>query len=92
MRKIEQEMLDAISCNVNWSKDNTRVESGKLSCMVYLHGHHIASVDHLDSSVTVNKDTLMEYPTNTTKSRLRALGVNVCTIKGVIHLDNKPLV
>lgn len=91
MRKIEQEMLEAIRNKTNWSKDNTRVEVGKLTCMIYLHNNHIASVAHLDSSVTVNKETLSDYPTNTTKSRLRALGANVYTKQGVIHLNDEPL-
>ena len=35
-----------------------------------------------------NTDTLRRYPTNTTKSRLRALGVNVTTRKGVTYLGD----
>ena len=54
------------------------------SALVYLHGNHIATVTQ--GSVRVNIDTLRKYPTVTTKSRLRALGVNVCTKKGITYL------
>jgi len=39
----------------------------------------------------VNETTLKNYPTNTTKSRLRALGVPVSTKQGVIYLYGKAI-
>ena len=69
MRKIEQQMINAISNNLNWKRDNTEVtyERGHVS-KVYLHGNHIATV-------TDNDMTLYDggWQSNTTKSRLNAL-------------------
>jgi hypothetical protein len=95
MRKIEKQMLDAIRSRKNWSKDNTRVEfvqgdGGDMWwCNVYLHGHHIAEFNEMTWNATVNVDTLRQWPTVTTKSRLRALGANITQKKGVVYLDGK---
>jgi len=89
MRVIEQQMNNAIHQQVMWSKDNTQVTyytSHNIS-HVRLHGHHIAYYDHGTGDTTANLVTLKEWPTNTTKSRLRALGVNVATRKGVTFVD-----
>ena len=70
MRKIERQMNDAITNNVNWQSANTAVvyceETNESK--VFLHGNHIATVG----------DTWMElfdggWQSNTTKSRLNAL-------------------
>lgn len=84
MRLIEKEMLNAINNGNNWSKDNTQVVHINGIAQVYLHGHHIASVY---GDVDVNTKTLASWPTNTTKSRLRALGVNVYTRNYVTYVD-----
>jgi hypothetical protein len=88
MRKIEQAMNGAIALGINWASGNTMVtdSSREGGQDVLLHGNHIATV-FCDGSVMVNKETLKEYPTNTTKSRLRALGADVCTRKGITYLD-----
>ena len=94
MRLIEKEMNAAIKGGRDWSKDNTRVEAHKgayrsYAVDVYLHGHHIAEVlcrMGCDDRVHVNRDTLRQWPTRTTMSRLRALGVDVCTRKGEVML------
>lgn len=95
MRKIEQRMLQAIKNKENWSSDNTAVffisaqESGTLygsRSEIYLCGNHIANVWN-DGALWVNSFTFALYPTNTIKSRLRALGVNVTTKNGVTYLD-----
>lgn len=98
MRLIEKEMNRAIDGGLDWSKDNTAVVvEGMFRAYVaevYLHGHHIANVYCNmagDRRVAVNATTLKHWPTRTTMSRLRALGVDVCTRKGVVHLDGKPL-
>lgn len=98
MRKIEKEMNRAIDGGLDWHKANTEVITvgGFRSYLsgVYLHGHHIANVYCNmagDRKVTPNVNTLSAWPTRTTMSRLRALGVDVCTRKGVVHLDGKPL-
>lgn len=97
MRKIEKEMYRAIVNGYNWGKDNTQVRvtsdtTGK--AFVYLHGHHIATVSFclgMMGDVEVNKETLRDWPTVTTKSRLRALGVNVTTKNWVTYLDGEPV-
>lgn len=91
MRKIEEQMINAIKGGYPWAKDNTAVAlntNGDVE--VYLHGNHIATIS--DSSLnTVNIRTLKKYPTNTTKSRLRALGFNLYTKKGVIYLEGNAI-
>jgi hypothetical protein len=88
MRKIEKQMLDAIINRKSWQSGNTTVSPRNDSSMsVYLHGNHIADVWAL-GFISVNQDTLKQWSTPTTKSRLRALGANVATRKGVTYLDN----
>lgn len=98
MRVIEKEMLAAINGGRDWAKDNTRVVvyAGWRSydVDVFLHGNHIAEVlcrMGCDDRVHVNQTTLKNYPTRTTMSRLRALGVNVCTRKGEVLLNGETL-
>jgi hypothetical protein len=92
MRVIETEMLEAIKHGKDWSKDNTRVESVQSTggADVFLHGHHIATVQR-DGLALVIVNTLRQWPTRTTMSRLRALGVDVCTRKGVVLLNDQPI-
>ena len=85
MRQIEKEMLAAIAAGRDWSKDNTKV----IGPRVLLHGHHIATLGN--DGVLVNTDTLRQWPTRTTMSRLRALGVNVCTRKGEVLLNGEAI-
>lgn len=87
MRKIEQQMLNAIENRKAWQSGNTVVTprfDGSLS--VYLHGNHIADV--VNSQINVNVYTLRQWSTPTTKSRLRALGASVSTRKGITYLNN----
>jgi hypothetical protein len=89
MRKIEQQMLAAIQKRSNWALDNTSVAPiDDVNSAVYLHRNHIADVNSRTGLVMVNKETLARWSTPTTKSRLRALGANVTTRKGVTYLDN----
>jgi hypothetical protein len=91
MRKIEKQMLHAISTRKSWQGGNTTVSiRDDNSVSVFLHGNHIADVWSL-GFISVNKYTLSKWATNTTKSRLRALGANVCTRKGVTYLNNEPV-
>lgn len=87
MRKIEKFMLAAIEHHVPWRMNNTQVSIDFNTAHVFLHGNHIASV--ANGNVIVNKDTLRAYPTPTTKSRLRALGVNVYTKNFVTYLNGE---
>ena len=99
MRKIEKEMMAAIDGGRDWAKDNTavlvtRCGYRRYTADVYLFGNHIADVFCNmagDVKVSPNVDTLREHPTRTTMSRLRALGVDVCTRKGVVHLNGNPI-
>ena len=87
MRKIEIDMVNAIFNRENWSKDNTMVtitDNGLIE--VRLHGHIIAygsGLHELEAKI----DTLLAYPTNTTMSRLRALGIDVRRRKGEVILS-----
>ncbi len=92
MRKIEQLMNQAIHAQKRWALQNTIVSPiDDTNMAVYLHGHEIAIVNTYNGFTMTNIDTLRRYPTNTTKSRLRALGVNVSTRKGVTYLDGKAI-
>jgi hypothetical protein len=92
MRKIEKQMNDAIHTQKRWSLQNTIVSPiDDVNVAVYLHGHEIAIVNTYNGFTMTNIDTLRRYPTNTTKSRLRALGVNVATRKGITYLDGKAI-
>jgi hypothetical protein len=99
MRKIEQQMLTAIHSKVEkWMNNNTAVfyisanESGNpfgSRSEIYLHGNLIAEYWHdAGTPLEVDTVTLARWSTNTTKSRLRALGANVSTRKGVTYLNN----
>ena len=88
MRKIEQQMIAAIHSRKSWQSGNTTVAFRNESSMsVFLHGNHIADVWAL-GFISVNQDTLRRWSTPTTKSRLRALGADVRTSKGVTYLNN----
>lgn len=88
MRKIETEMLSAVIANKEWSKDNTQVTPHAAGCTVFLHGNIIADID-ADGRAWANRATLADWPTPTTKSRLRALGVNLTQSRGVISIDGE---
>lgn len=96
MRLIEKEMNAAIKHGRDWSKDNTRVvidPDYREYADVFLHNHRIASVSvwHGKVATSVCKETLRQWPTRTTMSRLRALGVDVCTRKGSVMLNGAPI-
>ena len=70
MRKIEQQMNDAITKCIDWKNDNTEVvySPERDANYVMLHGNHIATIG----------DTWLQlfncgYKTMTTKSRLNAI-------------------
>ena len=75
MRKIEEQMCNAVHHNIDWKNSNTSVtyceESGESK--VFLHGNHIA---------TVGDDFLQIFDggwqSNTTKSRLNSLINRFC--------------
>ena len=98
MRKIEKLMLSAVYNRSNFKLDNTEVnyligtpcdKYGK--SVIYLHGNQIAYYDHKSNALKVDLDTLRKWPSMTTRSRLRALGANLVSIKGTLHLDGKSI-
>jgi hypothetical protein len=93
MRLIEEQMLNAIHDKAYWSKGNTRVDTNAIlsKAYIYLHGHHIATYHHNDGVVDTDLTTLAAWPTVTTKSRLRALGVDVATRKGITYINGAAL-
>lgn len=93
MRKIEQQMIQAIKVGKAWQSGNTMVmPTNDDNMAVYLHGNHIADVGSIVGAnrmfLVVNQDTLRQWQTPTTKSRLRALGADVATRKGITYLNN----
>ena len=68
MRKIEQQMNDAIRQGRNFSSSNTQVKHDGDETFVFLHGNHIATVRH--HSILLFDGG---WQSNTTKSRLNAL-------------------
>ena len=72
MRKIEQQMNNAISNKVDWSSSNTRVEfNNNTNCStIVLHSTAIAVFDHNTKAVKLNTGG---WHSNTTKSRLNAI-------------------
>lgn len=80
MRKIEREMLGAIHSGKNWKGGNTMVihyytATGLVprATDILLHGNPIATVSR--GRVYVNDTVFFAYPTRTTVSRLKALGI-----------------
>ena len=90
MRKIEQQMMQAVENNRVWAFGNTSVsrDANNPNLMVVrLHGNHIASIEIADGRILgrwINLRTLDDYPTVTTLSRLRAMGFRVRKSKGQV--------
>ena len=89
MRVIEKKMLNAIDQGKDFKLHNTQVTITFNKAHVFLHDNHIASV--VDGKTIVNLDTLRAYPTPTTKSRLRALGVDVYTKNFVTYMNGEAI-
>ncbi|BAN92318.1 hypothetical protein X534_gp07 [Ralstonia phage RSB3] len=96
-RKIEQEMVDAVWYMRDWKGDNTEVvkveDMHGVRMNVLLHGNHIATWwprtnTHTCGKLEVNEVTLRIWPSNTTISRLRALGADIRVDRGTVLLDN----
>jgi hypothetical protein len=81
MRKIEKQMCEAIGNKQSFSLANTRVEycndANGETAEVYLHNNHIGTYVYKQVKFYVNGTTLAQWPTRTTKSRLRALGATI---------------
>jgi hypothetical protein len=79
MRKIEQQMINAIKSETDWKSGNTKVvnffnDGDKcVVSSVFLHGNKIAEVTDHDMTIFDGG-----WQTNTTKSRLNALCDEFC--------------
>lgn len=101
MRKIEKEMLLAISEKRTWENDNTRVEylhdidtplHARIEMSkIYLDGNHIATVCYELKRTDYNPVTLRKWPTRTTFSRLNALGIRAGKRKGITYINDVAL-
>lgn len=88
------------TCVMQW--ENSRISlvilhKSELAVVHYSFGPsplremYVFSHDLTYGKVYVNTKTLARYPTNTTLSRLRALGCNVTRSKGVVYLNGVAL-
>jgi len=84
MRKIEEQMNNAIANSKNWSSGNTQVTNENGLSYVYLHGNHIATLG--DDFVKIFDGG---WQSNTTKSRLNAIINRFCNgfTDGVFQKD-----
>ena len=85
MRKIEQQMNDAVANNKNWQSANTSVHFNEENgvSIVRLHGNKIAEVSDTDMTIFDGG-----YQSTTTKSRLNALCTEFCIDgEGVFQKD-----
>ncbi len=72
MRKIEEQMVDAVKAGGGWKCANTAVRFGARDCVeVFLHGNLIAQID--PSGGIPVQFTLAGWNTTTTRSRVNAL-------------------
>ena len=87
MRKIETQMIAALRAGRAWQSGNTSVTAPDRTgrAQVHLHGNHIADVR--EGRAVPNLGTLARWPTATTKSRLRALGVPIEQRRGCIYIN-----
>ena len=90
MRQVEKRMVEAVNLGIPFQGNNTTVTIDFNTAHVFLFGNHIASVVNGGTPI-VNLDTLRSYPTNTTKSRLRALGVDVYTKNFVTYINGEAI-
>lgn len=84
MRKIEEQMAQAVDQGRNWTSGNTQVQAmhgGRVE--VRLHGNLIAQRNDRFSPL---RFTLAGWNTPTTRSRLNALGAGVYTRKGQAYV------
>jgi hypothetical protein len=97
MRKIEKRMLKAIENKENFRLSNTGVFYEDVNTKygprseVYLWGNHIGDYWHDEKKFDVNIRTLLEWPSVTTISRLRALGVDVQQKNWKLYIDGKEI-
>ena len=91
MRVIEKDMISAIKTGKTMYGKNTTVSYNVGgSARVELHGNRIADVFN-NGIVSVDLRVLRRWPTPTTKSRLRALGVPVYSKNYQCYIGEKSI-
>lgn len=70
MRKITEESVEAFTSGLDFKRDNTEVESCESGVKMFLHGHKIAELNHIDNTITLWN---CGYKTNVTKERLKGI-------------------
>ena len=104
MRVIEKKMNEAINANQDWrhgknAKGYPAMEVSHGRCIrtgmnyadVYLHANHIATVNKDTGKVVPNIQTFRNWPTTTTRSRLRALGVDASIKNGAAQINGEAI-
>tara|TARA_R110000823_G_C15745225_1_gene481278 strand:+ start:417 stop:701 length:285 start_codon:yes stop_codon:yes gene_type:complete len=90
MRKIEKLMLQAVWNKQNFLLDNTRVSYNEntQTSLIRLFENLIATYKHDGLyKVKVEKAMFVDFPTRTTRGRLRALGINATIKQGRAAID-----
>ena len=96
MRQIEKQMVAAIKARKNFKSGNTEVTMtrneylGTCTAMVYLHCNLISNISFGPENVEA-RFTLAGWNTNTTRSRLNALGVGVSQCKWAPYHNGKAI-
>lgn len=90
MRKINQDIREAIFGKYNLTQQNTLVEYVEEEDIskVSLHGNSLGFYDHKEGKFKVDIGTLKNYPTATT-NRLRGLDVDVKIKAGKPYIDGE---
>lgn len=97
MRKIEQEMLNAVRSIRSWQGGNTTVFTAGGIITVCLHGNRIATSAGTDTgysgspTMKPDLDTFRKWPSRTTCSRLRALGIAASLKNGLPCIDGEAI-
>ena len=93
MRKIEQEMIQAVRDGENWTKGNTEVYNESYGICVFLENNLIGYIPATEGrkigKFAADTETFRRFPTRTTASRLRALGVDARIVGGRATIDGK---
>jgi len=78
MRKIEQQMVEALQNGKDWQQGNTAVTS---TGTVYLHGNRIAYRNR-NGAMEMDFYNVSKWDTKTTRSRCNAIGFGVYHHRG----------
>ena len=96
MRKIHKELLTAVYHGRPWRKANLRVEPSTFNGQVegvhvYLHNNSLGMYSYTAGKFIPALETLKRYPTRTTCSYLRTLGIGAHIVRGAPRIDDVPV-